>query len=78
MPREFGRNRRVAQLIKEELAILIQEKFPLSQFGLITLTNVDVSSDLKKSTIYFTSIYYLVFRLPIIYYPLYYIYSLFH
>jgi len=56
MPREFGRNRRIAQLIKEELAILIQEKFPLSQFGLITLTNVDVSSDLKKSTIYFTSL----------------------
>jgi len=56
MPREFGRNRRVAQLIKEELAILIQEKFPLSQFGLITLTNVDVSSDLKNSTIYFTSL----------------------
>ena len=56
MPREFGRNRRVAQLIKEELAILIQEKFPLSQFGLITLTNVDVSSDLKNSTIYFTGL----------------------
>ena len=56
MPREFGRNRRVAQLIKEELAILIQEKFPLNQFGLITLTNVNVSSDLKKSTIYFTSL----------------------
>ena len=56
MPREFGRSRRVAQLIKEELAILIQEKFPLSQFGLITLTNVDVSSDLKNSTIYFTSL----------------------
>ena len=56
MPREFGRNRRVAQLIKEELAILIQKKFPLSQFGLITLTNVDVSSDLKNSTIYFTSL----------------------
>ena len=56
MPREFGRNRRVAQLIKEELAILIQKKFPLRQFGLITLTNVDVSSDLKNSTIYFTSL----------------------
>ena len=56
MPREFGRNRRVAQLIKKELAILIQKKFPLSQFGLITLTNVDVSSDLKNSTIYFTSL----------------------
>ena len=35
---------------------MIQEKFPLSQFGLITLVNVDVSSDLKNSTIYFTSL----------------------
>ena len=42
--------------LREEDLILIQEKFPLSQFGLITQTNVDVSSDLKNSTIYFTSL----------------------
>ena len=56
MPKEFGRNRRVAQLLKKELAILVQEKFSLTQYGLITLTNVDVSPDLKNSTIYFTSL----------------------
>tara|TARA_B100001750_G_C15219998_1_gene452741 strand:+ start:58 stop:441 length:384 start_codon:yes stop_codon:yes gene_type:complete len=56
MPKEFGRNRRVAQLLKEELAVLIQERFPLKQYGLMTLTNVDVSSDLKNSTVYFTSL----------------------
>ena len=56
MPKEFGRNHRVAKLIKEELATLIQEKFPLKQYGLVTLTNVDVSPDLKNSTIYFTSL----------------------
>ena len=56
MPKEFGRNLRVAKLIKEELATLIQEKFPLKQYGLVTLTNVDVSPDLKNSTIYFTSL----------------------
>ena len=56
MPKEFGRNLRVAKLIKEELAALIQEKFPLKQYGLVTLTNVDVSPDLKNSTIYFTSL----------------------
>ena len=31
MPKEFGRNRRVAQVIKEELAVLIQKKFPISE-----------------------------------------------
>ena len=56
MPKEFGRNLRVAKHIKEELATLIQEKFPLKQYGLVTLTNVDVSPDLKNSTIYFTSL----------------------
>ena len=54
MPKEFGRNRRVAQFIKEELSILIQREFPLSQFGMITLTNVDVSPDLKNAIVYFT------------------------
>ena len=56
MPKEFGRNLRVAKLIKEELATLIQEKFPLKQYGLVTLTNVDLSPDLKNSKIYFTSL----------------------
>ena len=56
MPKEVGRNLRVAKLIKEEVATLIQEKFPLKQYGLVTLTNVDVSPDLKNSTIYFTSL----------------------
>tara|TARA_B100001250_G_C19813142_1_gene796797 strand:+ start:1808 stop:2191 length:384 start_codon:yes stop_codon:yes gene_type:complete len=56
MPKEFGRNRRVAQLLKKELAVLIHKKFPLKQYGLITLTNVDVSPDLKNSTIFFTNL----------------------
>jgi ribosome-binding factor A len=54
MPKEFGRNQRVAQFIKEELSILIQREFPLNQYGMITLTNVDVSPDLGSATIYIT------------------------
>ena len=54
MPKEFGRNRRVAQFIKEELSVLIQREFPLNQYGMITLTNVDVSSDLGHATVYIT------------------------
>jgi len=54
VPKEFGRNQRVAQFIKEELSVLVQREFPLNQYGMITLTNVDVSSDLGSATIYIT------------------------
>lgn len=54
MPKEFGRNQRVAQFIKEELSILVQREFPLNQFGMITLTNVDVSPDLGNANIFIT------------------------
>jgi ribosome-binding factor A len=54
MPKEFGRNQRVAQFIKEELSVLVQREFPLNQYGMITLTNVDVSPDLGSATIYIT------------------------
>jgi ribosome-binding factor A len=54
MPKEFGRNQRIAQFIKEELSVLVQREFPLNQYGMITLTNVDVSPDLGTATIYIT------------------------
>lgn len=54
MPKEFGRNQRVAQFIKKELSVLVQREFPLNQYGMITLTNVDVNSDLSTATIYIT------------------------
>lgn len=54
MPKEFGRNQRVGQFIKEELSVLVQREFPLNQYGMITLTNVDVSPDLGSATIYVT------------------------
>ena len=56
MPKEFGRSSRVAQLIKKELSVLIQREFPLKQYGMITLTNVDVSRDLGNATIYVTAL----------------------
>jgi ribosome-binding factor A len=54
VPKEFGRNQRVAQFIKEELSVLVQRAFPMNQYGMITLTNVDVSPDLGSATIYVT------------------------
>lgn len=56
MPKEFGRNRRVAQFIKEELSVLIQREFPLNQYGMVTLTSVDLSPDLRNATIYVTAL----------------------
>ena len=56
MPKEFGRNRRVAQFIKEELSVLIQRQFPMNQYGMVTLTNVDVSPDLKNAKVYITAL----------------------
>jgi len=56
MPKEFGRNRRVAQFIKEELSVFIQREFPLQHYGIITLTNVDVGRDLGKATIFVTTL----------------------
>jgi ribosome-binding factor A len=55
MPKEFGRNRRVAEFIKQELAVLIQQEFPLSQYGMVTVTDVDVSPDLKNAKIFVTA-----------------------
>ena len=56
MPREFGRNQRVAGFIKQELATLIQRAFPLNDYGMITVTEVDVSPDLKNAKIYVTTL----------------------
>lgn len=55
MPKEFGRNQRVAQFIKVELSVLIQRDFPINVHGMITLSNVDLSPDLKNATIYITA-----------------------
>ena len=55
MPKEYGRSRRVAQFIKEELSVLIQRHFPLNEYGMITLTNVDLSPDLSNATVYVTA-----------------------
>lgn len=54
MAKEYSRNRRVADLIQRELAILIQRYIQDDQFGLITISCVDVSPDLKNAKIYFT------------------------
>lgn len=56
MPKEYGRNRRVADLVQRELAVLIQRELGDARLGMITVSTVDVSPDLKNARVYITSI----------------------
>ena len=56
MPKEFGRNRRVSDLIQRELATLIQREMDNKRFGLITISVVDVSPDLLNARVFVTSL----------------------
>ncbi len=56
MPKEFGRSRRVADLVQRELATLIQREMDVGKFGLITVSLVDVSPDLQNAKVFVTSL----------------------
>ncbi len=52
MPREFGRNLRVADLLQRKLAVLLQREVDLVETGLLTISSVDVSPDLAQASVY--------------------------
>lgn len=52
MPKEFSRSRRVAEQIKRELAPQIQSQALDWGLGLVSVTAVDVSPDLKDAKVY--------------------------
>ena len=54
MAREFGRNQRVADLLQREVALLLQKEMSIREAGLITVSFVEVSPDLRNAGIYFT------------------------
>lgn len=54
MPKEYSRSLRVAELLQRELAILVQRYTRDSDMGLITLSAIDVSPDLKNAKIFIT------------------------
>lgn len=56
MSKEFGRNRRVADLIQRDLATLIQREMDNKRFGLITVSLVDVSPDLLNAKVFVTNL----------------------
>ena len=50
--KEFGRKLRVANAIRELIAPIIDRHSKDQGFGLVSVTDVDVSPDLKQSSIY--------------------------
>jgi ribosome-binding factor A len=48
------RNRKVADQIKSEMSWILQQKFTDPQQGMITVTKVKISRDLKHATVYFS------------------------
>ena len=56
MPREFGRNDRVASQIQRELAGILQTEIDDPRLGFITVNAVKVTRDLSVAKVYVTAI----------------------
>lgn len=56
MPREFGRNMRVADQVQRELAVMIQREQGVPGLSLVTVSSVDMSPDLKNAKVFVTSL----------------------
>lgn len=56
MPRETERTRRVAGLIRRELADLVSREMQDPRVRLVTITRVQVSRDLRNATVYISSL----------------------
>ena len=56
MPKEFSRTRRVAELIRRELANIIATRVKDPRINLVTITAVDVSKDLKHAKVFITQL----------------------
>lgn len=54
MPKEFSRSLRVGELVQRELAGIIQRHFDSIQYGMITISAIDISPDIKNAKIFFT------------------------
>lgn len=54
MPREFGRNKRVADQVQRELAVMIQREQGVPGLSLVTVSSVDISPDLKNAKVFVT------------------------
>lgn len=48
-----SRNKRLAEQIQKDLAILIQRELSMSEVGMVTLTEVELSADYAHAKVYF-------------------------
>ncbi len=56
MPKEFGRNMRVADQVQRELAVMIQREQGVPGLSLVTVSSVDLSRDLLNAKVFVTSL----------------------
>jgi ribosome-binding factor A len=56
MPKDFPRSRRVADQIQRELAEIVQLELKDPRVSLITITDVNVTSDMEHAKIFVTSL----------------------
>ena len=56
MAREFKRSDRVAQEIQKEIAVILQREVKDPRIGMVTVSDVEVSSDLSYAKIPFNLI----------------------
>ena len=54
MPKEFSRTRRVSELIRRELVDIIRREINDPNLGMLTISAINVSPDLKQARIYIT------------------------
>jgi ribosome-binding factor A len=52
MGREYARTQRVAQLLKEEISRLLQREVKDARIGVVTVTDVRVTNDLKYADVF--------------------------
>jgi ribosome-binding factor A len=56
MPKEFKRSSRVADLLQHELAEIVRRELSIPRMGMLTVSAVDVSPDLRNAKIYVTTL----------------------
>jgi ribosome-binding factor A len=54
MAREFSRTNRIGEVLQRELAQMIQHEVSDPRVGFVTVSHVDVTSDLKYAKVYIT------------------------
>lgn len=52
MPKEFSRTRRVGELIQHALATILQREISSRQFGMLTISQIEVSPDYKTAQVF--------------------------